>query len=488
MNNTNIIELFLKQASLYPSHVAIQTGKEKLTYHELAQRAAAYKSCFEKQGIQSKQKILILHPVNTELYAAMLALLATGCTLVFAEEWAGLHDMAACQQHMQCDAMITNTKIGLVTLLYASLRKMKKIKLSVQLTNEPVEFITAKPGVNQPAIISFSSGTGGAPKAVIRTHEILQAQFDALRKHISLKPGDTMCTNFPVVILLNLALGLTTYISQAIVFSALEKTDFEKLYQELNEMEIGCLACSPYIIHQLALTILHQQPSTASGVLHIITGGSPFFPVYADTVSKVFPTANVHVLYGSSEAEPIAYCSATDILLHRNGKGLFAGAIDAHTLCKIGRVEAGQFIEHEPGVAGEIIVAGDHVVTQYYNSAEALATNKFNIENRIWHRTGDYGYFDEQHQLFLTGNLAYATETTFLFELEKELSQMAGIAHATILLDTAYIQKQPQAHEEALRKQVERRFPWVTTIKFVQIPFDKRHHGKIRYGVLASKK
>jgi len=483
LKNNNIISYFLEQARRYPSVIAIQMGKEKLTYQELLQRSGVFKSYFDKQNIKEDQRVLILHPLSIDLYAAMLALLAKGCTLVFVEEWAGIKDISTCQQHIKCDVMITNTKIGLVSLLYSSLRKIRKINLSVSGNTEAVDLLPVTPGKEQAAMISFSSGTSGIPKAVIRTHEILHAQFNALKEHIPLKPGEMMCTNFPVVILLNLGLGLSTYLSSSIVFSSLEKTDFGRLYRELMEHSISCLACSPYLVHTLAKTILEKQLAPLA-LPQIISGGSPFFPVYAEKMYKAFPEAEIRILYGSSEAEPIAFSDGRDVLLNRNKAGLFAGAIDSNTLCKTGSIEAGVFIESEQGAPGEIIVSGDHVVKNYLSSADGLARNKILIDGRLWHRTGDYGYFNEQRQLFLTGNPAYRQGEVSLLEIEKQLSEMNGIEHATILYDTAYVQKEKEVNEALIRKQISDKFPVATSFKFMDLPFDKRHHGKIKYRLL----
>lgn len=52
---------------------------------------------------------------------------------------------------------------------------------------------------------------------------------------------------------------------------------------------------------------------------------------------------------------------------------------------------------------GEIIVAGNHVLTEYLDNEEALKRNKIFIQGVCWHRTGDSGYLNPEGLLFLTG-------------------------------------------------------------------------------------
>ena len=66
-----------------------------------------------------------------------------------------------------------------------------------------------------PAILTFTSGSTGDPKAVVRSHGFLIAQHHALANSLAFESGDTDLTALPIVLLANLASGITSIIPDA---------------------------------------------------------------------------------------------------------------------------------------------------------------------------------------------------------------------------------------------------------------------------------
>lgn len=481
MKNSNITHHFFNAAALYPNKIALQSKIETISYAQLELKVNTYCHQFLEKGIKHGHKILVLHPLNSNLYAALLALLKLNCTLVFVEEWTKLGDISTCQKKINCDFIICNTKVGIIRFFIANLRTLKSLSLSLK--NKNSDEINIEGNASDNAIISFSSGTSGKSKAIIRTHQLLNAQFEALKDKIDTCENAKMITNFPVVILLNLGLGITSYISNCIKMSNLKKTIFTELHDEIAKNKITHLSVSPYIINKLANTISSHKLSKLS--LHqIISGGSPFFPSFVQAIHETVHAKLFTILYGSSEAEPIAHCDAEEIIKNSHNKGIFAGKIDASCFCKIGLVKDGIFFENSIHTAGEILVTGEHVVKHYFNSNLMEKENKLVIDGNIWHRTGDFGYFDTEQQLYLTGNLTKKVQDDYLLEIEKKLQTITGIERATIINLTAFIYCLKNTDESRVQKEVSNLFPFVTHFVFKNLPLDKRHNGKIKYNKL----
>ncbi len=418
------------------------------------------------------------------MYASLLALLANGCTLVFVEEWTNIADVKMAQQKIQCDGVLCTTKVRLISWLYQPFRQLKWLNTQVisAAAAEEEDLFIAEVEEDQAAIISFTSGTGSPSKAIIRTHNIVNAQFAALKSYIVVSADACMCTNFPVVILLNLGIGISTFISSHINISALPQSDFKKLADEIIGNKITHLSFSPFVLYRLSQNI--ENPIS---IKQIICGGAALFPVRINQIQDKLKAESFTILYGSSEAEPIAHCSASEALLNERTNGLFVGAVDGFTELKIVKIEGEEVILCNPEEPGEVIVTGKHVVKNYMDSEIAYQQNKIVYEGKIWHRTGDYAYFNAAHQVILTGPLKYKYNRMYLIELEKQLVLMDGVLFATIVDGMAYIQMDDNAGTKE-RESFKRHFPFLKDIVFTDLPMDKRHYGKIKYRVLSEMK
>ena len=63
------------------------------------------------------------------------------------------------------------------------------------------------------------------------------------------------------------------------------------------------------------------------------------------------------------------------------------------------------------GEIGELIVTGPMVTRAYVTRVEANAFAKIQDKHRIWHRTGDLGYFDDKKRFWFCGRKAHQVHT-----------------------------------------------------------------------------
>jgi acyl-CoA synthetase (AMP-forming)/AMP-acid ligase II len=347
---------------------------------------------------------------------------------------------------------------------------------------------------NDTGLITFTTGSTGIPKAANRTHGFLRSQLNALKSYMS-EDHAVVMTMLPIVSLLNMALGKTTVIAD---FKARQPAAFrpDLMANIIIKEEVSSLIASPYFIHQLAL--YRQKTGVDLPLKELISGGAPVFPEVASMIDQQFPNTRFLVLYGSTEAEPVAHCEGQDIIQHQHALGLWAGNIHKDAIIHIIphlTPSLSHTTEHTLNTialpnneVGEIIVTGPHVLTGYIDHPEAEAACKIKTEHHIWHRTGDLGYINQHQILFLLGrhDIRKGQQRLYPFDIERKLLDKEGHIQGTVLewkgLWVLIVCK------FTLPPHVD----WNTYLGFEpdqvvyvkSIPKDPRHHSKIHYPTL----
>ncbi len=500
MEVQNITFHFFHSAKLYPDKIAIREGKRCCTYGELAQDVLRTITYYRNCGITKGDRVFVFEPMGIDLYRCVLAIFSMGATAVFIDEWVKTNRLVTCCEMAQCKALIGRTKVRMLSWCFSSFRKIPIYIHPSSMSQETSDILNWVED-DHPALITFTTGSTGIPKAAIRTHGLLQAQFEALQHETQPLPHDTCLTTLPIVLLLNLGIGCTSIIS---VFNSKkpEKLQPSEIIALLNQEKVNRLIASPYFIEIISQRLISSHESLPA-LKNIFTGGAPVFPGDARMFKKAFPSSNIQMVYGSTEAEPISLISA-DELLHstHNDKGLLVGKLSTYTRVKIIKMTSypivindNEFLsdfELTGGEMGEIIVSGSHVLQQYLSNAEAERRNKIKTVEGIWHRTGDCGYLDHDGNLFLMGrceSMIYLNDdliSPFLYE--QAFKEVNGICIGTVMLRqgqlTAIVEPHSSTEQEAIRSILLSQFPKLSTVLFLKkIPRDPRHYSKIDYNL-----
>lgn len=442
-DNANIVSLFLNAAKTCADKNALVQGAHSVSYHSLhtAVKDTAY--AYSQKGIEKGDKVLVFVPMSTDLYTKVLALLYLGAIPVFIDEWVNMERLKACCRNIPCKALIAPGKLLWLSWFVKELRQIPiKIKAGKQYkSGSGIEL--AQVSAEDTALITFTTGSTGIPKAANRTHTYLHAQFEALR-HLVENDANASLITLPIVTLINLALGKTTVLPGK-GFAVKKPATSAILKEDILNNNVDEIITSPAILADIT-NHLQSENKYINAIRYITTGGGAVFPQQAATTIKCFEHAKCTVVYGSTEAEPI---SETDMAALAKvpaekiiAQGLLVGKVHNSTSLAIIKVtsepvSANNFNLLAIGETGEIVVAGNHVLKEYINNEEAIRQNKILVDGIVWHRTGDAGSIDTDGNLYLKGRCNeiihhnnrtyYPLITTYAFE------QMTGYAAALLL-------------------------------------------------------
>lgn len=518
----NLCALLVAQSRERPALQAIVQpkagGETSISFADVDSRSAQAAAKLRKSGIGRGDRVLLLIPMSIDLYVAIVAVLRLGAVVVLLDPSAGLAHVDRCCHMARPAALIGSSRSQVLRLLSAGLRAIpRKFTLGFRwlpgqswntLDGSPAFHDLEEVSPDDPALLTFTSGSTGLPKAAVRSHGLLSAQHEALRQALDLKAGGMDLTTLPVFVLGNLAAGVTSVIADADLRAPAMIDPFPILAQ-IDRHAPSSVVASPALLMRLA-TACDESGRSMSSFRRVFTGGAPVFWHALDTLAKAAPNARVYAIYGSTEAEPIAeiafdQLTPEDRLATECGKGLPAGVpvpqVRLRIIADRWGVPIGPFVNADfervtmrTGEIGEIVVTGPHVLKGYLDGRGDDET-KFRVEGEVWHRTGDSGYLDEQGRLWLTGRCQskIADERGSVYPLQVE-----GAAHAMFDLKRAAFVKSRSRRlliiepgcgfTEACSRALQAKLDWARldgVVRLTRIPVDRRHNAKIDYPALA---
>jgi acyl-CoA synthetase (AMP-forming)/AMP-acid ligase II len=475
----------------------------------LLARVRAWQLALEARGpVPVGAPVLLAHPGSPELVAALLAVLGLGAVPVLPPAGASASVIYR---------LLKSEGIRLVVVAPGTRRKLawlgRLLGCRCIATPAPPDYeqalgpempILRPVALEQPALISHSSGsTSGRPAAVRRSHRVLQAQHEALRQQFPPWAGQRDFPLFPNVMLHNLAVGALSIVPN-LPLGRLAQLDPARLVAQLAAERVETLTGNVFYFTRL-VAHLRLHPATFPAVRALGIGGSPVPESLLAAVQRHFPRATCHVIYGASEAEPIAvravagptpdprlgYCvgqphAGLEIRL-RQPQPVWQPAPQQELVAAEGGYQAApqqQFLatlddEFPTYQSGEILVRGPHV---------ALPAGP-----KTWLATGDFGYFDDAGQLWLTGRRGAAQLVRGVghYQLEHHLRHLPGVAQVAALpradgaaFDVFFV---GMTTAEGLRAATDAAFgPGL--LGHVQqrerLPVDGRHFSKLRYDLI----
>ena len=509
----NVAALLHAQATLRPDAPAIierRGGRTRTTTFAALDRAAAQAAALlRREGLAPGDAALVLHPVSSDLYVALAALLRLGLVAMFLDPSAGRAHVERCCALVPPRALIASPKAHALRIISPGLRRIPH-KFSVGpalpgatrwggngLTSWDA-FEDCKP--DAAALLTFTSGSMGWPKAAVRTHGFLLAQYRVLEQSLALAPGEVDLVTLPIVLLANLASGVTSLIPDADLRRP-GAIDPAPVVDQIQAHRPVRTAASLAFLDRLAGYCAPRRIALSS-FTRIYSGGAPVFPRMLDEFQGMAPQAEVCAVYGSTEAEPIAHVArsqmhANDIEAMYAGRGLLVGrpvpAIQLRILPDRWGTPIGPYTDEAlaavslpPGAPGEIVVSGAHVLSGYLHG-EGDKEAKFTVGGSIWHRTGDAGYLDAKGRLWLLGRCAARIADLYPFSVEGAVLRYAAIHRAAVVAHRGERVLLVQWDARATRvdlAEIREYLTWAkldAVIAVPEIPLDKRHNAKVDY-------
>ena len=464
----SLLEAFAAAVATHGPRTALVEGDgTRVTFDDLAARAEGFAAHWAARGLGKGDRVLLAMPVGADLYAALAAIWSLRATAVLPEPAMGLTGVRHALALAGCKGLVASGVYRWLRLLLPGLW-FKPLYVPKRGGKSAERRVVDADDI---ALISFTSGSTGVPKAIPRSHAFLQAQRRAVAPLLDSDKEEVDLVAFPVFVLINLAAGRCSVLPNW-PMQKLDSVQSDALARWIEVNGVTRALLPPALVGTLGGVEIPGCLTT------VMTGGGPVFPDMIARLTDQRPDLRVVAVYGSTEAEPIAEIEMSavgeaDLAAMRGGKGLLAGPPVAGLDLRI--------------EGGEILVAGEHVNRGYLDPARDAET-KVKDGGRIWHRTGDAGHMDADGRLWLLGRFGaevaglhpFAVETaarTWPGVTAAALAEVAGRPVLAIEGDAAHLTEWQNA-ASGLGE--------VRVCHLARIPLDRRHRSKVDYPALTA--
>ena len=397
----------LKQAQTNPNHLAIDDGRDRLTFLQVQEKVTILAGKLAQTDAGDKVGLLALNSLDT--YLLSLAIICSGKTIVWLN-WR----LASEELFRQIDD--SELKVCLVedNLLRPEMDD-RFIAFSdfQKIAGKDVELVQEF-DYDHVASIMYTSGTTGLPKGVLQTfgNHFYSAVSSAL--NLGLNENDEWLCVAPIFHISGFSIIMRSLIYSMTV-RLVAKFDAKKISQILSEEPVSIMSVVPFMLKKLLKIKQEMKTSYNSNFrFMLLGGGTTDKPTLKECNNFSIPVVQC---YGMTETcSQIIALKASDALkkIGSVGQPLFTTQL--------------RLLDN-----GEILLKSPALSPGYLNLPEKMAKKKLDG----WYRTGDVGHLDKDGYLYIDGRIdemmISGGENIFPQEVEQVYLQHPGIDEIAVV-------------------------------------------------------
>ena len=417
----NLVSVLLRHAEPRSDAPAVVDGETTLTFSELEGLAAATAGSFDRLGVRPGDRVAIAAWNDMTFVGAYLGALWCGAVAVPLNPGA---PVAAHRAELE--------RIGARVLVCGAgaehLLELPGAIAPEGLPAGPPMPVEVERDDAELAVLLFTSGTAGAPRAAMLTHGNLAANIGQVQSHPGLQvgPEDVGLATLPFfhVFGLNVALGVA--LAGGVRSVLLSQFDATRVVELARREGVTILAGVPAMFTALLeLSESEADPRAFASVRLAVSGAAELPMSIGERFHDRFGVT-IYEGYGLTEAAPIVSTTAVDRSPRWGSIGPPLPGVEVRLVDADGT-------NVTVGDPGEIWVRGPNVFAGYWDDPEATGR----VLHDGWLRTGDVAVADDQGFLSLVDRMKdliiVSGFNVYPAEVEDALMESAEVADAAVI-------------------------------------------------------
>jgi malonyl-CoA/methylmalonyl-CoA synthetase len=418
-------ESFHATAAAAPDRPALAFDGETRSHGELDRAAARFGGLLREHGVERGDAVLLAAPSSVAMVEAYLGALRAGATVVLANPSYTEAELRHLAEDSHAVALIAGGEARERLRALAAALPGVRASLEVGAGQAGAEPLAAQPSdPGEAALLAYTSGTTGKPKAVPLTHANVLSSIRAAMLAWRFGADDVLVHSLPLFHQHGLGgLHATLLAGSRAVMAA--RFDPEALCRAIESEQGTVLFAVPAIYERLAGWAGIEQAELGSLRL-LVSGSAPLSPALARRIESIAGRLPLE-RYGTTESG-LDVSNLYDGPRKPGAVGLPLPGIELSLRDDRGR-------ELADGEIGEIAVRGPQVFAGYRGDPEATAESFY---EGGWFRTGDIGRIDPADGfLSITGRakdlIISGGMNVYPREVELALEESDAVARAAVV-------------------------------------------------------
>lgn len=246
------------------------------------------------------------------------------------------------------------------------------------------------------AILPYTSGTTGRPKACMTTHNAASFVADAQRVWYRSDETSVLTSFMPLFHVAGMMASMAHAITSGAALVLLTRWDADAIPELLRRHKVTWWSAAPTMI----VDVLGSQNfgDDCFATLKVLTGGGASMP--AAVAERLYAKFGLRFCegYGLTETISATHINALD---HPKDQCLGLPIPNTHSII----VDPETLALLPQGELGEVLISGPQIMRGYWNQPEASAQTLVELNGRVWLRSGDLGYVDPDGCFFIVDRL-----------------------------------------------------------------------------------
>ena len=411
----NIFQVIKEETEDFPDKAAVVDGDDTFSYGQLIATVDAIATDLHEHGVRQFQRVCLLCDDNIDYITLSLAILSLSAVVV-----------PVSSEHTQAevDAVLAKISVDMVIFAKGLYNDDGAHILQSKSLGKNTYYCRIREGAEKPcseyyemnpAFIRFSSGTTGASKGIVLSHEGIIDRTDAADKGMHITQNDTvlwvlsMSFHFVVSILL--------FLRRAATIVLCRHRFPESFIAQIKKREGNVLYASPFHYKMLASSELlsyeslrHVRMAVSTSIKLSGTVADAFASKFGFELSEAYGIIEVGLPFINLAAD-------------RRKRGSVGKALNDYKVT---------IFDKDADGVGEICIQGKGMLDAYFSPWQ----NRRNIMEDGWFHTGDFGKIDKDGFLTIVGRkknvINFAGMKIFPDEVEAVLNRYPFIEESVV--------------------------------------------------------